>query len=260
MAIAGIDDRRSGVEADCLRSHDGSHGALAFVVCAGICAAFLCSAPRVDAIDTPAAAPDTSEAASYRQEVSKEAADFLPSGVAAQQAADRPRPPATQSETSPVGAGEGRIDRIKAAVNQALAMPQPAQASAEAHPQEERLPDVDAVNARRQELKALIVEPSKPASEPEARYMDELRDEVSDTVVFQEAAAPDHGAPAVGSGILADGGPGTYRVQRGDSLWKIAQAQFGDGYKWKRIYEANREQLRSVNVLSVGQVLAMPSP
>ena len=260
MATAGIDYRRSGAIAICLRSHGGNRGPLAFVVWTTMCAFFLLSAPRVDALDTSPVTPDTSKAASYEQDVSKEAADFLPSGVAAEQAADRPRPPAAQSAASPGGVGQGRVDRIKAAVNQALAMPQPAQAPAETLPREERRPDIDSVNARRQELKALIVEPIKAASEPEARYLDQLRDEVSDTIVFREATGPDHGAPPAGSGIMADGAPGTYRVQRGDSLWKIAQARFGDGYKWRSIYEANRAHLRSVNVLSVGQVLAMPSP
>jgi nucleoid-associated protein YgaU len=225
-----------------------------------MCAVFLFSAPRVDALDPSPATPNTSGAASYEEDVSKEAAAFLPSGVAPEPAADRARPLAAQSDAPLGNVGQGRADRIKAAVNQALAMPQPAQAPAEALPREKPLPDIDAVNARRQELKALIAEPSKPASELEARYLDQLRDEVSDTVVFQEAVAPDRDAPPVGSSIVADGGPGTYRVQRGDSLWKIAQARFGDGYKWRSIYEANRAHLRSVNVLSVGQVLAMPSP
>jgi nucleoid-associated protein YgaU len=70
--------------------------------------------------------------------------------------------------------------------------------------------------------------------------------------------APDRAAPPVGSRIVADPGPGTYRVQRGDSLWKIAKTQLGDGYKWGRIYDANRTRLRDMDVLRVGQVLAIP--
>lgn len=257
MAIAGIDYRGSGVMAACLCAHDDHCGVLAPVARAAMCAVFLFSATRVDAIDA-STTPNTSEATSYEQELSKEALGFVPSGAAAEQPADRPPSPTAQSETSSGALGQGRVDRIKAAVNQALAMPQPAQAPSEAQAQEKRQPDADAANARRQELKALIREPGKPASEPEARYLDQLRDEVSGTVVFKEAVAPEREAPPIGPRTVADGGSATYRVQRGDSLWKIAHAQLGDGYKWTRIYDANRAQLRNTDVLRIGQVLAIP--
>ena len=34
---------------------------------------------------------------------------------------------------------------------------------------------------------------------------------------------------------------GDYTIQAGDSLWKIAEKTYGDGYKWTSIYEANKE-------------------
>ncbi|MEW6540565.1 MAG: LysM peptidoglycan-binding domain-containing protein [Bacillota bacterium] len=53
--------------------------------------------------------------------------------------------------------------------------------------------------------------------------------------------------------------PGTYTVKAGDSLWKIAKMQLGDGAKWKQIYEANREVIGpDPNLIKPGQQLVMP--
>lgn len=51
----------------------------------------------------------------------------------------------------------------------------------------------------------------------------------------------------------------TYTVQKGDSLSKIAQEQFGDGKKWKAIFEANRDQITNPDLIHPGQVLKIPS-
>jgi nucleoid-associated protein YgaU len=51
----------------------------------------------------------------------------------------------------------------------------------------------------------------------------------------------------------------TYTVQKGDSLSKIAQEQYGDGKKWKRIFEANRDQINNPDLIHPGQVLKIPS-
>ena len=48
-------------------------------------------------------------------------------------------------------------------------------------------------------------------------------------------------------------------VNKGDSLWRIAQQQYGDGSLWRQIYEENREVIgEDENVISPGQVLALP--
>ncbi|HEX6941762.1 MAG TPA: LysM peptidoglycan-binding domain-containing protein [Gemmatimonadaceae bacterium] len=68
----------------------------------------------------------------------------------------------------------------------------------------------------------------------------------------------------VQSGSSSTGAPAqdrevSYTVQRGDSLSKIAQDQYGDGKKWKAIFEANRDQITNPDLIHPGQVLKIPS-
>lgn len=51
----------------------------------------------------------------------------------------------------------------------------------------------------------------------------------------------------------------TYTVQQGDSLSKIAKERYGDGTKWKAIFEANRDQITNPDLIHPGQVLKIPS-
>jgi nucleoid-associated protein YgaU len=51
----------------------------------------------------------------------------------------------------------------------------------------------------------------------------------------------------------------TYTVQSGDSLSKIARDKYGDGAKWKAIFEANRDQISNPDLIHPGQVLKIPS-
>ena len=50
----------------------------------------------------------------------------------------------------------------------------------------------------------------------------------------------------------------TYTVKSGDSLSKIAKAQYGDASKWKRIYEANREKIKNPDLIYPGQEFTIP--
>ena len=50
----------------------------------------------------------------------------------------------------------------------------------------------------------------------------------------------------------------TYVVRRGDTLFRISAAVYGDGHKWRRIYEANRHALRSPDDLRIGMKLVIP--
>lgn len=51
---------------------------------------------------------------------------------------------------------------------------------------------------------------------------------------------------------------GTYTVQKGDSLSKIAKAQLGDANAWKKIFEANRDVLDDPDKIFPGQTLKLP--
>lgn len=50
--------------------------------------------------------------------------------------------------------------------------------------------------------------------------------------------------------------PTTYRVNEGDSLWKIAQNIYGSGYNWVDIAKENK--LTNPNFLMVGQEITIP--
>lgn len=50
----------------------------------------------------------------------------------------------------------------------------------------------------------------------------------------------------------------TYTVQSGDSLWKIAKHQYGDGAMYMQIFYANRDQISDPDMIKVGQELVIP--
>lgn len=50
----------------------------------------------------------------------------------------------------------------------------------------------------------------------------------------------------------------TYTVQSGDSLWKIAEAHYGNGNKYHAIFDANRDILDNPDLIKPGQVLKLP--
>jgi nucleoid-associated protein YgaU len=50
----------------------------------------------------------------------------------------------------------------------------------------------------------------------------------------------------------------TYVVVKGDSLSKIAQRAYGDGNKWRKIYEANKDVIKNPDLIYPGQSLRIP--
>ena len=50
----------------------------------------------------------------------------------------------------------------------------------------------------------------------------------------------------------------TYTVVKGDSLSRIAQREYGAADKWRRIYDANRDQIKDPDLIHPGQVLTIP--
>lgn len=51
---------------------------------------------------------------------------------------------------------------------------------------------------------------------------------------------------------------GSYTVKSGDSLWKIAKANYGDGTRWKEIYDNNKNTIANPDKLKVGTVIVLP--
>ena len=50
-----------------------------------------------------------------------------------------------------------------------------------------------------------------------------------------------------------------YTVVRGDNLWEIAVAVYGDGYQWVKIYQANYEKIGSnPGLIFTGTALSLP--
>ena len=92
------------------------------------------------------------------------------------------------------------------------------------------------------------VPPATPAPVPVATPVQPV---ISDAPTQAPAAAPV--AAAAPSGAAASG---TYTVQKGDTLWKIATTSYGDGKQWQRIASANPGL--SPSTLKAGQTIMIP--
>lgn len=49
-----------------------------------------------------------------------------------------------------------------------------------------------------------------------------------------------------------------YTIQKGDSLWEIAKKEMGSGYRWKYLYEQNKDRIKNPNKLKAGVVIKIP--
>jgi len=50
----------------------------------------------------------------------------------------------------------------------------------------------------------------------------------------------------------------TYTVKRGDTLQKISYKLYGTTKRWKKLYEVNKEILKSPDMIKQGQRLVLP--
>ena len=50
-----------------------------------------------------------------------------------------------------------------------------------------------------------------------------------------------------------------YTVVAGDSLSKISKKLYGDANQWRRIFEANRDQIKNPDLIHPGQKLKIPA-
>ncbi len=56
----------------------------------------------------------------------------------------------------------------------------------------------------------------------------------------------------------AEAVPATHTVVKGETLWGLAARYLGSGFKWRAIYEVNREAIANPHWIYPGQVLRMP--
>ena len=109
---------------------------------------------------------------------------------------------------------------------------------------------------------------------PEPVELNPTRQMVATDIEIPSFYKPKHtGAPVNLEGIappeidMDEAGPAagpqtydTYVAQKGDSLWSIAAKPeiYGKATWWRRIYEANRDQLKSPDRLRAGMTLKIP--
>jgi nucleoid-associated protein YgaU len=140
-----------------------------------------------------------------------------------------------------------------------------------------KIPEVKAIDNQLQ-----VGSPPAPEAQPEPTDVPELgahpegppADPAVNAANAGAAVTPDGpvaealgDAPATGtvpaasdSGTVAGGAePLTYTVKSGDSLWKIAEAHYGDGSKYRAIFEANRDILDNPDLIHPGQELKIPT-
>lgn len=87
-------------------------------------------------------------------------------------------------------------------------------------------------------------------------------------VTSRSDTVPSAGARADFSGVTSStrstaamvGGNATeYTVKRGDTLSAIAQDHYGRASAWRRIFDANRDQIDDPDLIRPGQVLVIPA-
>ncbi|MEM9854650.1 MAG: peptidoglycan-binding protein LysM [Pseudomonadota bacterium] len=66
------------------------------------------------------------------------------------------------------------------------------------------------------------------------------------------------GVAAVEDDVAGDD-PVFHTVEKGDSLWKIAEATLGNGARYPEIFEANKPMLSDPDKIYPGQVLRIPT-
>lgn len=78
----------------------------------------------------------------------------------------------------------------------------------------------------------------------------------ADPAMTDEGAMGD--TPDVSAAPPSDAAGGSYTVQQGDTLSKIAESRYGRMDAANEIFEANRDVIQDPDVIEIGQVLSLP--
>jgi nucleoid-associated protein YgaU len=112
----------------------------------------------------------------------------------------------------------------------------------------ELLKGVPGIKQIKQNLSVAAPQPEKTVDEPAASSSTEAEPEAE---AAAEKDAPDPGESATATD--------SYTVQSGDTLWKIATQFYGDGTKYVKIFEANKNILKDPDHIYPGQELVIPA-
>jgi nucleoid-associated protein YgaU len=82
--------------------------------------------------------------------------------------------------------------------------------------------------------------------------LNEIRDRIPEASPLQQTAIDGHKSFTGGSDVRQ------YAVQSGDTLSSISLKNYGTAARWKEIFDANRDQLKSSSQLKVGCILLIP--
>jgi len=78
-----------------------------------------------------------------------------------------------------------------------------------------------------------------------------------DLSVLNREAKPEPAPTDKPAAAPAEGGR-SYTVKSGDSFWKIADSELGDGNRWREVYELNKDEVSAPDRLKAGQVIKLP--
>lgn len=111
--------------------------------------------------------------------------------------------------------------------------------------------DALSTNSQISRLEALIADTRAQLDQLYDRCRQEILSDSRDTATVTQKERSGSPDPATTTS--------TYPVSSGDSLWAIAKRHYGDGAKWKAIYEANKSTIgANPNLIYPGQVLTLP--
>jgi nucleoid-associated protein YgaU len=107
----------------------------------------------------------------------------------------------------------------------------------------------------------LLIKAEAPSADVKNAIWDEIKKvdpsyaDLTADISVNAAAAAGQGGPAGSVSAPA----GSYTVQKGDTLSKISKQFYGDANNYKKIFDANRDQLKDPDKIQPGQVLRIPS-